>query len=187
VKNVPLDKLKFIDESGVVSPTVAVQRGWSLVAGLVGWAEEWGADVLQCERSAVRKYGRAAKGRRTTQRVSWTRSRNVSVLPLVSGVGAVLDYLVCDGGVDGEVLEVFAREVLVSAGCVRARVACPSHASASVSVVRRETGRSVVTVQAPATGRLPDTRQRQHPQQRAVQGPCRANGGAPGVQRRLRS
>jgi hypothetical protein len=70
----------------------------------------------------VRTYGRAAKGQRTSQRVRWTRSRNVSVLPLVSGVGAVLDYLVCDGGVDGEVLELFAREVLVSAGRVRASV-----------------------------------------------------------------
>jgi hypothetical protein len=67
----------------------------------------------QDNRDALRAYGWAPCGQRTTERVPWLHSRRKSVLPLVSGRDAVLDYMVVDGSLTGELMGVFAREILV--------------------------------------------------------------------------
>jgi len=82
VKYVPLEHLYFIDESAVDN------------------------------RDALRAYGWAPSGQRTTQRVPWLHSRRKSVLPLVSGRDGVLDYMVVDGSLTGELMGVFARDIL---------------------------------------------------------------------------
>jgi hypothetical protein len=59
--------------------------------------------VLHDNRSGLRLYGRAPKGKRTTGEQEFGRGRKVSVLPFAHAVHGVVDYLICDGAVDAEV------------------------------------------------------------------------------------
>ena len=130
-KNVAAGTVHVIDESAVVRPASLVrephgERGEPrlMVCG----------PNLQDSRSAQRTCGWAPTGRRTTDRRNFVRGLRKSVLPLFSIERGFLGALICDKGVTTEVVDRFAREVLVRSVSVP-----PPHApSAECGCVRSD-------------------------------------------------
>jgi hypothetical protein len=142
-KNVAAGTVHVIDESAVVRPASLVrephgERGEPrlMVCG----------PNLQDSRSAQRTCGWAPTGRRTTDRRNFVRGLRKSVLPLFSIERGFLGALICDKGVTTEVVDRFAREVLVRSVSVpppHAPSACLPHTLRQLSVVAcAPTGRS---------------------------------------------